>query len=152
MECEEIMERFLELDNGEGLPGEIAGHLETCPRCAAQVAAFARFTESCAAYADFAPQRDIAAGVMARIARAGEEDSPWESDLPLSMVNWIGSGLVLLVGMLLIPFSGMLQQLVRDMPSLGIALPIALGLIIAIYAALFTGSHIETLSRFLRLR
>jgi anti-sigma factor RsiW len=152
MECEKIMELFLELDNGEELPAEVAEHLAACPRCAAQAAAFVRFMNSCAAYADFSPHRDIAAGVMACIERAVAEDSREETIPPLSMVNWIGGGLFLFAGMLLIPFSGMLQELIRNLPGLGIALPVALGLIIAVYAALFTGSHMDALSRFLRLR
>jgi hypothetical protein len=152
MECEKFMKRFLELDNAGELPRDLAAHLEACPRCAAQVEVFARFMEACAVYADIAPRGDITDGVMARIARAGEMEHRGESTVPLSMVNWIGSGLLLFSGMLLFPFSTILQELVRDTPSLSIALPVAMGSIIAIYATLFTGSHIKALSRFLRLR
>jgi hypothetical protein len=149
MECEKYMELFLKLDRGEKLSAEMAEHAENCPRCAAETAAFNRFADFCAAYGNIAPNRDLTAGIMARIA--WEKETPEEAALPLSMANWIGTGLLLFSGMLLIPFSTILQELVLDMPGLSIALPIVLGSSIAIYATLFTGSHIKTLSRFLRL-
>jgi hypothetical protein len=91
---------------------------------------------------------------MARIAESAPlspEEIFSKKRLELSLCNWIGTGLLILAGMLLIPFSTILPALSRILPGLGVALPLVLGLIITAYAMLFAGSHMEALRRFLRL-
>jgi hypothetical protein len=142
------MRSFLLLDNAEELPPGLAAHRESCARCAAWAREFLLLMESRTAFADIPPHTDISSAVMARISREPGEES-LEGTLPLSMGNWIGTGLLILLGMLLIPFSTILPQLVRDTPWLDVALPLVLGTVITLYATLFAGSHIKTLSRFL---
>jgi hypothetical protein len=154
MECKEYMNIFFELDNGEKPSPELAGHPENCPRCAQEIRSLNFLMESLKTLADIRPEGDIVSAVMARIAEPvlpSPEEMFSEKRLELSLWNWVGTGLFILAGMLLIPFSTILPALSRILPGLGIALPLVLGLLITVYAMLFAGSHMETLRRFLRM-
>jgi hypothetical protein len=148
------MNRFLELDNGETPSPELAAHLSSCPRCAREIHSLGLLAESRKAFGDIQPERDIVSAVMARIAETDlsspEKIFP-ENRPELSLRNWVGTGLLIFLGMLLTPFSAILPKLSRILPGFSIALPLVLGLIITVYAALFAGSHMETLRRFLRV-
>jgi hypothetical protein len=149
MDCEKFMQSFLLLDNGEKLSPDLAAHLKSCARCAARTEKLLLLMESRAAFADISPRADISSAVMARISREAGKEHFAETRPILSLRNWIGTGLFILLGMLLIPFSTILPQLVRNTPWLDVVLPLVLGTVMTIYSTLFTGSHIKTLDRFL---
>ncbi|MDR1931573.1 MAG: hypothetical protein LBQ57_02005 [Spirochaetales bacterium] len=145
MECEDFMRLFLELDNNEAPSAALAAHLESCALCAAQAKGLQAFMRSRVLFAEVPPEKDISAAVMARISGPAAKESPPET-CPLSMGNWIGAGLLLILGMFLIPFSAILPELSQITPGLGLALPLALGLAVTVYAAFFIGSHMKNFS------
>jgi hypothetical protein len=149
MKCEEFMNLFLKLDNGEKPSAELAAHLKSCAVCAKEAAAFSRLMAFQAARGNIAPDRDLAAAVMFRITQIETEEN-LEVASPVSMLNWIGTGIFILLGMFLIPFSTSLPEL-ENVPGLNLALSLVLGSAITVYATFFICSHIRTLSRFLRL-
>ena len=103
-----------------------------------------------AASGDIPPEKDIVSAVMLRIAHT--ENSFAENRNIVSMKNWISTGIVIVTGTCLIPFSTFLPSLIHDTPWLRIILPLVLGSAVTIYAMLFTGSHMKDLTRLLRLR
>ena len=155
MDCEDFMRGILNLDKGEALSPELEEHRKTCSgkahrkSCAQLAEELLQLMESRAAYGNILPERDIVHAVMARIA-SGE--SCRENRSSISIGNWICTGLLIFVGMCLIPFSTILPALVLQTPWLSIALPLVLGSVITAYAMLFTGSHMKALTRLLRLR
>ena len=148
MDCKDFMEAFLALDNGEAMPAQLSAHRSGCLRCAREAEELEGFMRSSAVLGDIPPKEDISAAVMASI---GEEKTSPESRRILSMSNWVSAGIVILLGVFLIPFSTILPGLSHAVPWFDLALPLVLGFIVAIYASFFTGSHIKALSRFLRL-
>ncbi|MCL1818667.1 MAG: hypothetical protein FWG35_07025 [Spirochaetaceae bacterium] len=142
------MESFLALDNGEALPPELADHRAGCSRCAREADELLALMRTRAVFAEIPPPRDITPAVMARI---GEKKAFAENRLLLSTINWVSVGLLILLGMFLIPFSTILPGLSRATPWIDLALPLVLGFVVTIYASFFTGSHMKVLSRFLRL-
>jgi hypothetical protein len=154
VECEKFMQIFLELDNGEALPEGAAAHLETCARCAAEARGLEELMSSPRVWGNLAPGESLVSGVMARIVKgqaawaAGKEFFS-ENRRELSLRNWVGTGLFILLGMFLIPFSTILPELNRIIPGLRIALPLVLGLVITLYGALFIGSHLNVFRRLL---
>ena len=154
MDCEDFMRSFLNLDNREALPPALEEHRKNCrgphgKNCAQLYEELLRLMESRAVYGNIPPEKDIVPAVMARIASA---ESAAGSRSGVSTGNWIGTGLLILAGMCLIPFSTILPALALSMPWLSITLPLVLGSVITIYAMLFTGSHMKALSRFFGLR
>lgn len=159
MTCNLAMELFLLLDRGETPSPELAEHLRSCPSCAAEVRQIRSAMDSFLARAGFSPGRDLSDPVMARISALEGTvhlESPAQEPrrgLEISLSNWIVSGLVILAGMMLIPYSTIPPLLFRMLgPQWELPLHLVLGLVITTYTTLFIASHLGDLRRFLKIR
>jgi len=149
MKCDECMDRFLELDGNEP-SGELAAHLASCPRCSEEarrlVAAFSFLAEE----GRRKPDRDLTDGIMAALYMdsIGKAPKVEKEDVEAPLRTWLWSGAVIMVGMLLIPFSTILPELSgRYGSSLDITLHLILGLVITLYGTIFIASHMGLLRK-----
>ncbi len=160
MTCDRAMEAYLRLDRDEAPSRELAAHIESCPLCGREVWGLTASLQAFPPTADCRPGRDLAGPVMARIAdlkaAPGPDALSWRSreERPLlSLYNWIGTGLMILAGMILIPYSTIPPLLNRIVgPDWELSLHLVLGLVITIYTTLFIGSHLTDLRRLLKMR
>ena len=151
MKCDEAMKLYLELDRGSEPSLEIAAHIAACPLCAREIRRLEYAFDTLEQAGSLRPDRDLAPAVMRRIA---QEESPPpvfgaapDGELPFG--KWIGPGLMILLGMLLIPFSTILPGLFG--PGLEVSLHIGMGALVTTYMTFFIGSHLSGLRRILRL-
>lgn len=147
MDCEKMMDIYLELDRSEAIPGILARHMAACPRCSREIRELEKVFQDCSEAGNIPPPRDATADVMARIADL--EGPPGREH---SLGNWIGTGLVIILGMLLIPFSTILPSLYRLFgPGVMVALHVIMGVTLTAYMLVFIVCHMRSLRRLLRL-
>lgn len=148
MNCREFLDSLDRLDtSGTAEPGTaMRAHADSCPSCAAAAASM-RAALSLCRLPELALSLDLAPRVSALL--------PF---LPaprrvVSMRNWLGAGLVLVAGMVLLPLLSTFGAL-RNAYGPGFTLPLAivLGLVITCYAVAFIFSHQVDLARRLHLR
>lgn len=149
MKCEECMDRFLGLDGNEP-SGELAAHLASCPRCSEEARRLAAALAFLAEEGRRKPDRDLTDDIMAALYADGVRKAPKveEEDAVTPLRTWLWSGAVILVGMLLIPFSTILPALSgRYGSGLDITLHLILGSVITLYGTLFIASHMGLLHK-----
>ena len=157
MECNDYMDRFLELDR-EKPSGDLAEHLAACPRCSEEARRLNAAYSLMAKEGRKKPVQDLVPGIMAAL-QAPENSVPGiispfqeEDDDERPLRNWIWSGVFLLLGMMLIPFSTILPGLIGLYgKSFDITMHLILGLFITVYGTVFIISHMGMLRRVLRL-
>lgn len=142
MNCERLMNRYLELDNGAPLPLYLRLHTLFCARCRAEIRAMER---ALAGMRRFAPPtvEDLGEEIMSRVMRSVSEDG---RIVPL--YNWVAGGVLILAGVILMRFGDSFIWL-RERFGTDLELPLAivLGVVLSVYAAVFVGTHIEELGR-----
>jgi hypothetical protein len=105
--------------------------------------------------------RDITAAVLARIAaldvhsegKISDSKGAAAAEKKVSLRKWMGTGLVMLFGMVLTPFSTILADLTtRIGRDFEVYLHVILGTVISVYAAIFIVSHLDFLRDYFRLQ
>lgn len=136
--CEKMMDQFLMLDKNQLLPLSLCLHLLVCKKCRSQVR-----------YLSFA--ENTLAKTLQQMLPLGESkiktimkiiDSKYEENTicPVSFVNWIVVGIIMVLTMVIFVISDY---------SLGLSSIISLwvylffGLCIAVYAIIFVGSNMD---------
>ncbi len=160
MTCDEAMNAYFLLDSGEAPPADLAAHLAACPACAVETRRFGSSLAVLRLAGDLSPDTDLSRAVMEKISaldaetgRLGLHGAARETRPELSLGNWIGTGLLIVAGMLLIPFSTILPALHRFAgPGLELYLHLVMGAVVTTYITLFIGSHLTSLRRMLRMR
>lgn len=139
MTCEKCMERYLSLDNHERLPIRVRIHLANCENCMAEIGTM-EDAESLMRASVPEVTQDFSPVIMRRIAGL----APERQTIPVG--RWILVGIALILSVALVPF-GDSYLWVRETWGTGfdIALFIVLGIAIAIYGAIFIGTHMDEL-------
>lgn len=158
MECSEIIEQYLELDNGEALPMDVVEHMEHCSSCRRLVTrmafAMAQLPEL-AAPVGYEPSQtpSVTEAIFARLEREIPGVSFEPRDRPVSLGGWVVVGILIVAGIVATSFSGPLRWM-SDAVGSGIDFPLnlVLGVVLSAYLLLFVGSHVKLISRWLHLR
>ncbi|HNU91178.1 MAG TPA: hypothetical protein PKO25_04850 [Spirochaetota bacterium] len=138
MKCDEAMRRLLEHDNAPGYPLPLRLHLRRCAHCRAEEARLRAALEELKAVALSPRDMDISDAVMAGIERL----ESYRRDVP--MYNWIGGGLAILGGIVLISFSDSFAWLRGSFGGdFEVPLSIVLGIVITLYASAFIATHLD---------
>ena len=148
MKCEQFMDRFLALDNEEAMGFFMRRHLRSCVRCRRETGALTAAMDELLGFPGRFNEADVADRVMARIGAV-----EYTYDRRVSLSNWIGVGLVILVSMFLLPFSDSLIWL-RGFFGGYIDLPygIVMGLLVSIYMTVFAATNMDLLKTRVRAR
>lgn len=153
MTCDEAFNRYLELDKNERVPLRVTLHLFACPACRTGVRRLSRAERVLAsphavsAQGAFSSASDDAAvlSAMERIRAAGLAYPPSQDDEGrVSLSRWIGSGLGLVFGFAIIPFSaiGEWSRLAFG-TSFSIPLYLLCGIAVTTWCGVFIGSNID---------
>ncbi len=144
MKCETFMKRFLENDEAGSLSPAIRIHLFRCARCAGEVRAFRLAMADLRPYEPFVLDGIESARIVDSVMRQPEYRKS------ISLFNWVGAGVLMFVGIFLAPFSDQFMSL-RDHFGGDLEVPFSLvmGVMVTIYAAIFIGTHMDELSRWL---
>lgn len=150
MDCETAIERFLALDNGEEMPAELENHLAACSECRRRVdvmqSVFTALQLEGRAEPAAGSTEEVMQSVRAAAGGAGVEE-------PLSVAKWLATGVIIFASIVLVSFSKSHMWLSRVFgTSLELPLSLILGAIIAIYATLFIGTHVDKVAGFFGLR
>lgn len=126
------------------LPPDMAAHAASCPSCAARSSAY---------FAALALYR------LPELASAADLSPRISALLPflpaprrmVSMRDWLAAGLLLIVGVMLVPLLAEFRLLSASYGS-GYTVPLALvlGMSVTIYAGLFIASHLDQLAKILQ--
>lgn len=138
MKCDEAMRRVLEHDDGSHRSVLLWLHLRRCARCRAEAAALDAALRELRQTALAGSGIDVSAAVMAEIERC----ATYRRNVP--MYSWVGGGLGIFGGIVLVSFS---DSLVWLRGSFGgdfeVSLSIVLGIVITLYASAFIATHLD---------
>jgi len=156
MDCRDVTEYLLAMDNNEPLSPEVARHVESCPRCAREyrvlVAAVSDLTH---AADDPVPAADSALTLRVLDAVRAEAigtDAP-DAPRPAPLRNWVIAGTLLLGGLLGLRFSDVMSWLRNSFgPAIDVAMSVILGVFLTGYICILVASNLGRVRRVLRLR
>lgn len=138
MKCDEAMRKVLELDQGSGHLLFLWLHLRRCARCRAEAAALDAILCKLRQTPLPGPDMDVSDAVMAEIERL----ESYRRDVP--MYNWVGGGLAILGGIVLVSFSDSFAWLRGSFGGdFEVPLSIVLGIVITLYASAFIATHLD---------
>ncbi len=147
MTCEEAMDLYCSLDQGEPLPAELEDHISACSTCKQQVEqmewVFQAYRRE-GLYPIPSPMEDR---VLSAI-EAMEATPNAQPQVTLSPGKWMLPGIFILLGIMGVPFSTVFPVF-SSFPAGNIELivPFVLGAAFTVYAAFFTGYNLEWLKK-----
>jgi len=150
MKCKETMQRYLELDNQETLPLAMRLHVFFCHACREEIERLAGLFERMRDFTDGYPSPDFSQRILSLIG-AVELEPEVKKTTPLRY--WLGVGVLFVVGTIVVQF---IKPTVQVKLLSGGVIELPLNIIccagVMIYLAVFIGSHIEEVSKFLKIR
>mgnify|MGYP006282294063 CR=1 FL=1 len=141
MKCEEMMDRYCQLDVDERLPLRYRVHMLFCSRCRHEVQYMEEKLVRFEGDFPFSMQNDASDTVMQLVRM-----SPVQYRKEVSSFKWLASGFVIFASIMLLPFSKSLSWL-NDYfgGQLLFPLHVVMGILISVYAVLYVGTHLEEL-------
>ncbi len=154
MECHDVTEFILSMDNATDLPSEVEQHLQSCPRCSQEFDQLARAVGSLriesADLADSALTERVMFAVRGEAVRS---EALSADDQPTSLRNWIIVGTILLGGLLGLRFSEVMDWLRYSFgPAIDVAMSLILGVFLTGYICMLVASNLGRVLRLFRLR
>ena len=154
MDCRDVTEFILSMDNAEDLPMEVEQHLSRCPRCSREFHQLARAVGSLRI-----ESVDLADPALTeRVMRAVRSEAPGADavpadEQPTSLRNWIIVGTIILGGLLGLRFSDVMDWLRHSFgPAIDVAVSLILGLFLTGYICMLVASNLGRVLRVFRLR
>lgn len=136
--CDQIMERFLELDKNERLPLQVTMHIIACKKCRTEVRLFTLAERVCAEPLKIpAADNDTIINMLMR-----KIDPEYVSNgriAHISMRRWIVSGIAMIIAMCMFLF---LHSSIAS-NALDIAFCILFTCVVSAYCAIFVGSNMD---------
>lgn len=137
MQCNKIIESFMQLDSREVLPSSIKKHMRDCLSCKKEIEDCQSVFQSLQEKSPFKMKRDITRSIMEKISESKVASN-------ISAINWFLVGIFILGSIPLIAFSEyILWMKLHFGGSLAIPLHVVMGLVISIYTCLFIGIFIS---------
>lgn len=147
MKCDEIMAKFLSLDNGEKLTFRMRLHLMRCRNCKNEIKNLQLYFDKVRTCEPKFHDRDISQTVLEII----------QNSRPLylkkvSGTKWIAVELLFIAGIILLQFSTTKIWLDENLGSIfSIMISIALGVFITLYTGVIVIAHIDELNKVKRM-
>jgi len=146
MNCDKIIEKFMKLDNQTGIPLSIKIHILFCSKCRNEIFSLREAFNTVKGFMPFEIKKDLSNDIMDIINKL-EIDYEYN----ISNIKWLTPGIIILLSIFLIPFNNYLGWLRMHFGgNIEIPLAIVMGLIISVYAAIFTGTHMEGMKKIQR--
>lgn len=144
MKCDNAIQQFLEIDEFNSLPLSLRLHLFFCPRCRLEIRSLTDLFNSFRGKYPYVMKEDLSSAIMNRISRL---DSG--RDFGISIFHWITVWIIILAGVLLLPFNEEFLWLINYFGAhLQLPVNIIMGLCISIYTSFYIGTHLHDLKRF----
>ena len=145
MNCDNIQDRFLEMDNNSRVPFPVYIHLLFCSQCRRLVALLNEKFASLYDDAPFTMERDLCENIMKDVSRTEVGYGHHVGGL-----KWALVGLIILASMILFPFSDSFGWLrIHFGPGLELPVSIVFGVVLSIYASAGICSNLEALKKFI---
>ena len=150
MECHDVTESVLSMDNTADLPAEVERHLQGCSRCRRELSQLARAVGSLR----IEGVDPVDAALTERVMRAVKREAlSADEQQPTSLRNWILVGTVLLGGLFGLRFSDVMDWLRHSFgPAIDVAMSLILGLFLTGYICMLVASNLNRVLRVFRLR
>ncbi|MFQ3619759.1 MAG: hypothetical protein SNJ78_02330 [Spirochaetales bacterium] len=153
MKCEEVIEAYLSLDQGESLCTEALEHLKTCSSCQKTLSQMEGVLTTYRKNLEIFASPDFESRVLAAIIEKEQSalETKWKhisDSSTLTPTTWLIPGVLLFLGILGIPFSSVFSVF-STLPgrNLELVVPLVLGSALTVYAALFIISNLEWLCK-----
>ncbi|MDR1257320.1 MAG: peptidoglycan-binding protein [Spirochaetaceae bacterium] len=160
MNCDKVLDVLYYQDNGEYPEGRfsfmvrflIALHIRGCPKCAAHQKAL-QSASACLKEDFFPPATGIASEIMVRVRDGGVFGNVPSVNAALPLRAWLVAGLAILVSLSSASIGiDYLTPINTRTVSFMLPFGITVGSVITAFGAIFIGSHITELSKWLGLR
>ncbi len=138
MNCEAVMERFMELDKNERLPLHITLHLLLCRECRTSVRMLTLAEKQVAQpLAEYVTVDDaFMQAVMAKVSPVTQEPAA-----PVTMKRWVVSGVLMIAALLFFPVFS--HTRLPDSESLTVSFYLLFGCAVAVYCIIFVGGNMD---------
>lgn len=148
MECHDVIEYLLDMDNGEELPRDVADHIGGCSWCRADVARLTQTLDGIRRVAMVAENPALTERIMFSVRDAAET-----ADQPTRLRSWIVIGALILVGVTGLRFSEVMTWLRQSTgPAIDVAMSVILGVFLTGYICILVGSNMDRVLRMFRQR
>ncbi|MBU8914121.1 MAG: hypothetical protein KOO61_08875 [Spirochaetales bacterium] len=149
MDCRDMTEFMLSMDNTTDLPPEVEQHLRGCARCRREFDQWAVAVGSLRI--ESGGLEDSA--LTERVMRAVRNEAPRTEEQPTPLRNWIIVGTVLLGGVFGLRFSDVMDWLRTSFgPAIDVAMSLILGVFLTGYICMLVASNLSRVLRVFRLR
>ena len=163
MECRDVTEYLLTMDNEATLPAIVGQHLRSCPQCKQDFNALSTAVLSLHAERAAAADTALTVRVMDTLRReaagsavpgaeflfaglAEENEDPDEQ--PTTLRNWIIVGTILLASIFGLRFSDAMTWLSHFFgPAIDVAMSVILGVLLTAYICMLVGSNLRRVLR-----
>jgi hypothetical protein len=145
MKCKKIIDSFLNQDDSRYPVFLIRLHIAFCSRCRKEIRTLQKIFVKARTSSPFEMPGDMSGPVMRAIINS---DVVYKKDI--SSGKWLFTGVVIFASIFLVSYSNSFIWLKSHFGSvLEVPLYMVLGLAITFYAALFIGTHIEMMRKFI---
>ena len=139
MKCDNAIETFLKLDNGQSLPLLLRVHLFKCPACKEFINTFQGSLSQLRTDSYSQSKVDFSDAIMNKVQTLNQ---PEPHIVGVSNFKWILAGCFIIAGFVCIPFSNYSQTLINYFgTNLELPLYVVMGCAITVYSAIFVMSH-----------
>ncbi|MBN2401617.1 MAG: hypothetical protein JXN64_04385 [Spirochaetes bacterium] len=146
MKCEKVINDFLNQDDSRYPAFLIRLHIAFCSRCRKEVSILQKIFVYARTSSSFKMPDDLSNPIMRRIFKS---DVIYEKNISSS--KWLLSGIVIFLSIFLVSYSDSFIWLRSHFGSLlEIPLYIVMGFIITLYAAMYIGTHIDDMRKFVK--
>ena len=146
MKCEKVINDFLNQDDSRYPAFLIRVHIALCSKCREEIKALQNIFIQARTGSPFKMPQNLTDQVMRVVLNS---DAVYEKNI--SSAKWLFTGLVILASIFLVSYSDSLIWLRSHFGSiLEVPLFIVLGFVITIYSALYIGSHMDDLKKFIK--
>ena len=149
MDCRDMTEFMLSMDNTTDLPPEVEQHLRGCGRCSREFDQWAVAVGSLRIESGGLEDSVLTDRVM----RAVRSEAPRTEEQPTPLRNWIIVGTVLLGGIFGLRFSDAMDWLRTSFgPAIDVAMILILGVFLTGYICMLVASNLRRVLRVFRVR
>lgn len=136
-ECRKYLNLYMK--NGR-LGLSVRFHAARCPKCREEILRLETALKTVQGISPFQMERDVSGYVMQRIMSLPPYNAP-----AVSIGKWLSAGLLILISIFLIPFNSSMQEMRLWAGGMfDIFLTVVMGLVISVYAGMFTISLFKT--------
>ncbi len=145
MKCDDVIEKFMEIDNYRDIPFLVRLHIIFCKKCRNEVAVLTAALDIFAADSPFNAPKGLSFSIINKIARESLSHG-----VKISGIKWVVTGTVIFSSILLLNFSESFIWIEEQFGTqYTLPLSIVLGLVLTAYLSIVIGFNYKSMKKYI---